>query len=415
MKKIFALLLVLCMIFTLAVGCSNNKTATTETATAEVETASETPVEPIKIGHICDLTGIEALTGEEAKRALEFAVESLGGEFAGRPVEIVLGDGQGQTSTAVDLARKMVEQDGVAAIFGPTQAGQKAAVAEYMKGAGVPLIFYNGTPAMLFEGNDWLVGAGGANPQMPTAMADYTYNEMGYRTVNIITMDNIGFRGFSEDYKKSFEALGGKIVQEQYAPIPCGDWGPYLATLADADAIMAWSTGSDAIALWSAWYDMGISERMPITAIIHGAFTDYFIFNGVAGNNPAAAEAMLGTVAPTQYVYDLDSPENREFVAAWTEEFGAVPQTNLPGLCYQAILLMKTAVESIDGDTAPANLIKAISETDVTGPAGRLYFEDTLAATKDVYITETVRLEDGSYNYNIIKEYKDVSPAGFGQ
>jgi branched-chain amino acid transport system substrate-binding protein len=306
----------------------------------------------------------------------------------------------------------MVEQDGVAAVFGPTQAGQKAAVSEYIKDAGVPLIFYNGSPSGLFLSNEWLVGAGGANAQMPSVMADYSYNELGYRNVHTLTMDNVGFRSFTDYFAESFKALGGSVASDQYAPLPCADWAPYFSTMKDADAIMAWSTGSDAIAMWTAWHEMGIGGRMPVTAVLHAAFTDYFILNALSHSSPATAEAVLGTIAPTMYVYDVQTPENIAFAEAWTEEFGAIPQTNLPGLCYQAYLLFHTAAEAIGGDTDPGKLIKAIFAADINGPAGHLFFGDSHAAIKDVYVVKTVRLADGSYNYETVKEYKDVPPDG---
>lgn len=420
-RKLLALTLALVMVFALFSGCGKTPAAEDSTPPAADESKepeskapeSEAPSgEPIKIGHICDLTGTEALTGAEAKRALEFAVALLGNEIAGRPVEIIVGDAQSDSSIAAEEARRMVEHEKVAAIFGPTQAGHKAAVAEYMKTAGVPLIFYNGTPSGLFDNNDWLVGAGGMNPQMPTVMADYSYNELGYRSVSTLSMDNIGFRAFVYDFKDAFEALGGSVIQEQYAPFPTDDWSVYLTNIQSADAIMAWTTGSNAISLWTQWFDMGVSERVPMTAIMTSAFVDYYVVGAVSGRNPEAGQAMLGTLAPTMYVYNIDTAENKAFVDAWVEEFGSVPQTNMPGLIYQAYLLFSTAVESLGGETEPEALIEEIFATDINGPTGRLFFENSHAATMDVYIVEVVDMEDGSFNYSVVETYKDVPPEG---
>lgn len=415
MKRFISVLLALCMPLALAAcggGTPPAASAPASSAPASEAAPEPTATEPIKIGHICDLTGTEANAGEEAKRCLEFAVDLLGGKIAGREVQIIVGDAQSDSSRATDVARQMVEQDGVVAIFGPTQAGHKAAVAEYMETAGIPLIPYNGTPAALFEGSDWLVGAGGMNPQMPTVMADYAYNDLGYKTASILTMDNMGFRAFSNDFKRVFEALGGTVTQEQYAPFPADDWSPYMAAMQDADAIMAWTTGSNAIALWKEWYTMGVNQRMPMSAFMASAFTDYYIVGAVKASHPEAADAILGTVAPSMYVYNIETPENEAFVKAWTEKFGSVPQTNVAGLCYQAYLLFHTAVEALGGDTTPESLITQIFATDINGPTGRLFFEGSHAATMDVYIVKVIQMEDGSYNYGIVKTYEDVPPAG---
>lgn len=431
MKKIIAMLLALVMLFALAACGSDtgkkepentdtNVTAPSDTGSdveepadtgSDVEAPAELSGEPIKIGHIADLTGTEALTGAEAKRSLEFAVEQMNG-IAGRPVEVITRDALGTANGAADAARMMVESDGVVAIFGPNQAGQKSAVSEYCAEQGIPLIFYNGTPSYLFATNPWLIGSGGANPQM-TVMADYAYHDLGYRKVNIVTMDNIGFRTFTDDFTTAFEALGGEVAKAAYAPFPCDDWAPYLLSLdQNADAIMAWTTGSNAIALWQNWHQMGLHETLPMTAIMQSAFTDDYIIKSLSATYSEVVEYILGTKAPSMYVYNTGTPENEAFVAAWEAEFGSVPSNNLSGQIYQAYQLLKTAIESIDGSTEPEAVRDAILACELDGPAGHMSFDGSGACTKDVFIVETVQLEDGSYNYEIVKTYEDVAPQG---
>lgn len=428
MKKTIALLLALVMLFALA-ACggkdnganTSNKPDTTQNTpdTPPSEEPSEEPAdepaeltgEPIKIGHICDLTGTEALSGMEAKRSLEFAVKQLNG-IAGHPVEVITRDGQGNAANAADVARILVEADEVVAILGPTQAGQKSAVSEYCAEAGVPLIFYSGTPTYLFATNPWLIGSGGANPQM-TVMADYAYNDLGYRTVNIVTMDNIGFKTFTDDFTKAFEALGGKVSKAAYAPFPCDDWAPYLLALdQDADAIMAWTTGTNAIALWQNWHQMGLYKTMPMTAIMQSAFIDDYILETLEATYPDVVEYILGTCAPSACVYSTGTPENEAFVEAYKAEFGEMPSNNISGQVYQAYQLLKTAIESIDGNTEAEALRDAILECEIDGPAGHMSFDDSGACTKDVFIVKSVQLDDGSYNFEVVKTYEDVAPQG---
>ena len=426
MKKTLAMLLALVMLFALA-ACGNDTdkventdsgvSDTPDAATPDTPDEPDTPDvpelsgEPIKIGHIADLTGTEALTGAEAKRSLEFAVAQLNG-IAGRPVEVITRDAQGTANGAADAARILVESDGVVAIFGPNQAGQKSAVSEYCAEQGVPLVFYNGTPSYLFATNPWLIGSGGANLQM-TVMADYAYNTLGYRTVNIVTMDNIGFKTFTDDFTKAFEALGGKVSKAAYAPFPCDDWAPYLISLDhDADAIMAWTTGSNAIALWQNWHQMGLYETLPMTAIMQSAFTDDYILESLQSTYPEVVEYILGTNAPSMYVYNTGTPENDAFVAAWQAEFGEVPSNNLSGQIYQAYQLLKTAIESIDGSTEAEAVRDAMLACEIDGPAGHMSFDGSGACTKDVFIVKTVQLDDGSFNYEIVKTYEDVPPNG---
>lgn len=420
MKKIIALLLALVMVFALAACGTPEPPAVSDPVSsdpANSDSGASTPTgDPIKIGHIADLTGVEANTGKQAVNGMDFAVKLINanGGINGRPVEIITEDAKSEPSTAANVARKLIESDKVVCIVGPTQIGHKGAVAEVVKEAQIPAIYYNGTPAYMLKGNEWLVAAGGATPQMPTAMATYCYEELGYRNVHILTMDNAGYKSYLTPFKEVFEAKGGKVVSEQYSPIPCADWAPYLATLSEADAIISWASGSDGISLWQAWHDMGVSDTMPLIAAMHGGFTDFFIGSALAKANPGALEAMLEQAyAPIMYTDSADHAENKEFVELWKKEFGTLPGgTNMPGATYQAMLLLKEAIESIEGELTPTALRDALFACDITGPEGHLVFKDGQVATKDVHIVRPVKMEDGSFNYKVVKTYKDVPPTG---
>ena len=139
MKKIFALLLALVMVFAL-VACGEPETPDTpETPNTPVETPEtpstpetpETPAEPevtldtenpIIIGHLADLTGNEASTGVLGQKAVDFAAKLINeqGGIAGRQVIIETLDCQSSASAAAAGVRTLVEEKGAVAIVGPT-------------------------------------------------------------------------------------------------------------------------------------------------------------------------------------------------------------------------------------------------------------------------------------------------------
>ncbi len=412
MKKALALLLSLTLLLALA-ACGNSSTDSTTTSDNSASDTEGT----IYIGHIVDLTGVETMTGQEAQRALEFAVDILNedGGIAGRQVEVITMDAQGSSSTAVDVARQMVENNNVVAIFGPTQVGHKNAVGAYASSVGIPVIYYNGTPTDIVEDNEYVIASGGSTNQMPTAMADYLYNELGYRTINTISQENSGGENYMQPLIDKFEELGGTVASSQWVPADESDTSAYLLDLPDADCLVGWLSGSQAINLWTNWYELGVNERMPMYGCTHGGFTDYFICESLAETNPEVLEAMLeNTIVPVTYAMSIVSDVNGEFVEKWVEEFGVTSQnTNLPGACFSALLMFKQAVEAIDGSTESEALYNALLQVDIESPEGHQYFTNgSRVAVRDVYICQLVQLDDGTFSYEVLKTYEHVPAEG---
>ena len=75
----------------------------------------------------------------DASRAWVSDINARGG-LAGHPVELVTVDDRGDPSTALALARRLVEQDGVLAIYATGMPTTEQAVAPYLQQKGVPII-----------------------------------------------------------------------------------------------------------------------------------------------------------------------------------------------------------------------------------------------------------------------------------
>lgn len=206
MKKLLLISVIILLLgMFIFVSCATSTTTTTSatqpttTTTSAPKPTTTTALEPIKIGHILNLTRPEAMFGKEHKDNFQLALDSVNNQIAGHPVQVIIGDVAGDASKAVEVVRKMVQQDKVVAIFGPTDIGQKFAVSAFIAQTGIPWITYNSTPINLFQGssaNKWLVGASGSNLQQPTCLADYLYNHLGYRTIDTLTQDNTGGQSF---------------------------------------------------------------------------------------------------------------------------------------------------------------------------------------------------------------------------
>ena len=361
---------------------------------------------PIRVGHIVDLTGHEAIVGKAFERTLNFAFEQINYTINGRKVEVITGDAQGQPANAIDVARKMVENDKVVAILGPTQAGQKMAVAQYMNKVGVPLILYNPTPLGLFESGKikWVIAAGGSEKQNPTCMADYLYNKKGYRTINTLTNDSTGGRMFLSPLTDLFTKLGGKVIQQQWTPVPCPDFSPYFATMKEADVLVAWTPGSDAIKFFRQY-----PRKIPVASNFAPGFLDGFIVKALGPDSAA----ILNVPGPQMYTPENDTKINNEFKKAYKNKFGYSPSDSTSTTAYQGAIFFMELVKTAGGDTSPAKLMEALSKVKAEGPEGVIFFEKgSLVATRTVWIVAE-KSGFGGYSYKTIATYKEVPPTGY--
>lgn len=446
------MLLALTMLFAL-VSCSSdsdddadasNSTEVTDTTSEDANTSdsgdedADTEIDvdysdPIVLGHIADLTGNEASTGLLASAVMQFAVDyfnSIGG-VNGRALAIAEQDAQSDSSVAATAAQSLVESSGASVILGPTQIGHKSAVAAYAADAEVPAVYYNGTPSAAVTNNEYVIGLGGSTNQLGSTMAAYLYNELGYETIVTITQDNTGGQNYMNPLIEEFEALGGTVVDQLWVPSSESDTSSYMmsAASAGADCIVAWLSGSQAINLWTCWYDQGVCDSTPMQACSHGGFTDYFIWKALSNSNSAIVDTALedGVYAPITYAYSLDNDDNDallEYYASYdwaavgldASTYGSVPVgSNMFGAIFAAVKVVVETMKTLDDPTDSVALYEALQSVDMDTAEGHVTIDSSRLATKDIHIVKVVQLDDGSFNYEVVKTYEDVSADGYSE
>src|SRR3984957_20497915 len=93
---------------------------------------------PIKIGLLAPLTGVVASGGKEMVEGVQFYLDQVKSEIAGRKVDLVIEDDASNPATALQTARRLVEQRNSHMLIGNLLANAGLAVANYVKGTGTP-------------------------------------------------------------------------------------------------------------------------------------------------------------------------------------------------------------------------------------------------------------------------------------
>lgn len=172
MKKIFLFLTIFSVIF--ASGCAMSS-ALEEKESSDGQNSEQNETDVVKVGILHSLSGTMAISEVSLKDAELMAIEEINnsGGLLGKKIEPVIEDGASDWPTFAEKAKKLLQQDKVATIFGGwTSASRKAMlpVVEQNKGLlwypvqyegmeSSPNIFYTGatTNQQIVPAVSWLL------------------------------------------------------------------------------------------------------------------------------------------------------------------------------------------------------------------------------------------------------------------
>jgi len=124
--------------------------------------------------------------------------------------------------------------------------------------------------------------------------------------------------------------------------------------------------------------------------------------------NPQIAKAIgdvaLGTKMNEGYLYNLDTPGNKEFVKAFKARWGELPG-HTSGVAASSAQVVLEVLRKAGGDTSPQNLAKALGEIDMDTLRGRITMTPDRVGTMTWYDAELIKA-NGEYTYKILKSYR---------
>src|SRR6201746_311759 len=99
---------------------------------------------PLKLGGILDMSGLYAdITGSGSETAAKMAVEDFGGEVLGRKIEIIAADHLNKADLSANIARDMLDNQGVEMIWDVAASATALAAGEIAK-ARNKIMMFNG-------------------------------------------------------------------------------------------------------------------------------------------------------------------------------------------------------------------------------------------------------------------------------
>ena len=209
-------------------------TTTTPTATAPTTTTTPTTTpsgEPIKIGCIFNLTGVNAAYGYTNKKivgVLEQKINSEGG-IAGRPVKFFIEDDECTPSVGAEKFRKLVDVYNVDFVIGPVWSATDLACIPIAKETNTVYWPFGSSTAITGEsGNRYVFRMSTSVREECKAATSFAIKELGKKWVTVVADFAFGW-SYEQDFKQYIEEKGGQVLAQIRVPTGTADFLPYLA------------------------------------------------------------------------------------------------------------------------------------------------------------------------------------------
>jgi branched-chain amino acid transport system substrate-binding protein len=309
-------------------------------AAASVALVAQGAAAQVRIGLMVSATGPTSAIGIPQKNTGDLLPKKIGDTT----IEYVQLEDGGDTTRAVQNAKKLISENNVDAIIGPSTTPNALAILDVIAEAKVPLMATVGTSSVV-EPIDakrrWV---------FKTTQNDDLIAGALIRSMVRNNVKTVGFIGFNDPYGENwFKVFGGLaekagisiVASERYARTDQSVTGQVLKLIAARpDAVLIAAVGGPAVLPQATLYDQGYKGRIYQT---HAVATDDFIRLGkekVEGTILAAGSMLVIDDVPAS---DPIKKVASGYVSAYEKQFGARPAT-FGANTYDAGLLLQQAI-----------------------------------------------------------------------
>ena len=346
--------------------------------------------EPVRIGFIATLSTPAGYIGEDERDAFNLAIKQGGGKLGGVPVQLVIEDDGLKPANAKQAADRML-QSGIKLFTGVNFSNVLAAVAPGVVKSGAFYVSLNPGPSS-FAGEkcdqNYFV-ASYQNDAFHTA-GGVAANELGYKRVALLAPNYQAGRDAIEGFKRTYK---GEIADEIYTKLEQADFSVELARIRslNPDAIFQFHPGGAGINLTKQFANSGLADKIKMITPIYSMDERMLAATGNAGK---------GFYLSSLWSADLDNPQNKHFVEAFTKAYNRAP-TAYAAQAYDTANLIGSGLKAVGGDiTGKADAFReALRRADFPSVRGKFKFGPNQHPVQDWYLLHIESGPDGKLVY----------------
>jgi branched-chain amino acid transport system substrate-binding protein len=299
---------------------------------------------PIKIGALFAVTGPAAFLGEPERNTAKMVIDEINkaGGVKGRKLELVAYDTAGDATKAVQLATKLIKDDKVVAIIGPSTTGETMAVIPVAEKEQIPLISCSAGSKITDPVKKWVFKTAQNDTLAVGRIFEYLQKQKQSKVAILTVSDGFGSSG-REQLKGQAAKYGITIVSDDtYGPKDT-DMTAQLTKIrgSQAQAIICWGTNPGPAVIAKNAKQLGV--KIPLF-MSHGVSSKKFI--ELAGDAAEGIKLPSGKVI----VADLLAPSDpqRKSLMAYVKDYQnhyKAEGDHFGGHAWDAVMLLKAAVE----------------------------------------------------------------------
>jgi branched-chain amino acid transport system substrate-binding protein len=194
----------------------------------------------IKIGTILSVSGPASFLGDPEKKTLEIYVDEINasGGVNGQKLQLIVYDDGGNANNARTFATRLIEEDKVVAVIGPSTTGSTLAIMPAFEDAHIPLISLAGAVQIIQPVRKWVF----KTPHTDTMACEKIFADLKHRNLTNVALIS-GTGGFGKSMSGQCHKVASKagikiVTEETYGPRD-SDMTPQLTKIRDTAGVQA--------------------------------------------------------------------------------------------------------------------------------------------------------------------------------
>ncbi len=336
----------------------------------------------IKVGVLHSLSGTMAVSEVAVRDADLMAIAEINaaGGVLGKQLQAVVEDGASDWPTFAEKAKKLIDSDKVAVVFGCWTSASRKQVLPVFESKKALLYYpvqYEG-----LESSPYIFYTGATTNQQIVPSVEYLLKE-NKKKFFLVGSDYVFPRTANKIIKAQLAASGGTTLAEEYTPLGHTDYQTLISKIKSANPDVVYNTlnGDSNVAFFKQLRDAGITAANLTTLSVSIAEEEAVAIGG---------DIMKDHLVAWNYYETTKTPENEKFVKAYhdyTTKAGKKRPTSDPvEAAYISVNLWAMAAKKA-GSVDVEKIKEAMAGIEFAAPEGKVTVHPT-----NHHISKTVRV-----------------------